>query len=226
MRDPEGGEGALELRAGITAIGRGFMAEQGQAIGIESQGQAVAGKSATEVLEMVPGGVGRNKDGGQEFARVVINGQQEGLLGVGGPPLVDGGVVLPQLAHAGSFPAAAGLGCGRGRTDQEREVTASVGGDGFAVALESEADGQFVGDKLVVGRSLERQEGLQELPDLRGPGGVMVAAGEVKSEVGRVLQPSGSQAKEVSTTDAQKLGGGVRGQVAAVESVERLVEER
>src|SRR6267142_4791208 len=54
----------------------------------------------------------------------------------------------------------------------------------------------------------------------------MVAAGEAEGEVGRVLQPSGSQAKEVSTTDAQQLGGGVRVQVAAVESVERLVEER
>jgi len=54
----------------------------------------------------------------------------------------------------------------------------------------------------------------------------MVAAGEAEGEVGRVLQPNGSQAKEVSTTDAQQLGGGVRVQVAAVESVERLVEER
>ena len=90
---------------------------------------------------MMPGGVGRNKDGRQEFAGVVINGQQEGLLGIGGPPLVDGGVVLPQFAHAGTLPAAAGLGRGRGHTDQEREVMAGVGGDGFAVALESEASG-------------------------------------------------------------------------------------
>ena len=54
----------------------------------------------------------------------------------------------------------------------------------------------------------------------------MVAAGEAEREVGKVLQPSGSQAKEVSTTDAQQLAGGVRVQVAVVESVERLVEER
>ena len=73
---------------------------------------------------------------------------------------------------------------------------------------------------------MERQEGLQELPDLGGPGGAMVAAGEAEREVGRVLQPSGSQAKEVSTTEAQQLAGGVRVQVAVVESVERLVEER
>ena len=72
---------------------------------------------------------------------------------------------------------------------------------------------------------MERQEGLQELPDLDGPGGAMVAAGEAEREVGRVLQPSGSQAKEVSTTDAQKLGGAVRVQLAPIEGVEGLVEE-
>jgi hypothetical protein len=104
-------------------------------------------------------------------------------------------------------------------------VTAGVSGDGFAVALESEAGGQFVGNKLIVGRSLERQEGLQELLDLGGPGGAMVAAGEVEGEGGWLLKPSGSQAKEVGATDAQELGGRVRVEVAAVESIERLVKE-
>jgi len=102
---------------------------------------------------------------------------------------------------------------------------AGVSSDGFAVALESEAGGQFISDELVVGRSLERQEGLKEPVDLGGPSGAMVAAGEMEGEGSRVLKPSGSQAKEVSTTNAQELGGGVRVQVAAVESVECLVEE-
>jgi len=100
-----------------------------------------------------------------------------------------------------------------------------VSGDGLAVALESEAGGEFVGDELVVGGSLERQEALKELLDFGGPGGAMVAAGKLEGESGRMLKPSGSQAKEVSPTDAQQLGGGVRVQVAAVESVERLVEK-
>jgi hypothetical protein len=117
------------------------MAEQGQTIGVESHGKAVEGKSAAEVLEVVPGGVGRNEDCGQEFARVIIDCQQEGLLVVGGPPLMDGGVVLPQFAQASTFPAAAGFGRGRGRTDQEREVMTGVGGDGLPVAQESEACG-------------------------------------------------------------------------------------
>jgi hypothetical protein len=78
---------------------------------------------------------------------------------------------------------------------------------------------------LIVGRSLERQEGLQELLDLGGPVGAMVAAREVEGEGGRLLKPGGSQAKEVSPTDTQELGGGVRVELAAVERVEGLVEE-
>ena len=35
MGDAQGGEGALELGAGIPAIGGGLMAEQGQAIGVK-----------------------------------------------------------------------------------------------------------------------------------------------------------------------------------------------
>jgi hypothetical protein len=157
---------------------------------------------------------------------VVIHRQQEGLLIGGGPPLVDGGVVLPQFAQTGPFPTAAGLWGGRGRADQEREVVAGISGDGFAVALKSEAGGEFISDELIVRRSLERQEAFKELLDLSGPGRAMVAAGEVEGEGGRMLKPSGSQAKEVSTTDAQELGGGVRVEDAAVESVERLVKER
>ena len=118
---------------------------------------------------------------------MIIDGQQEGLLVVGRPPLVDRGVVLPEFADTGALPAATGLGEGRGRTDQQREVAMDVGGDRLTVPVEGEAGGQFVGDQLVIGWPLEREEGLQELPDLGGPGGAMVAAGKVQREVGRVL---------------------------------------
>jgi hypothetical protein len=73
---------------------------------------------------------------------------------------------------------------------------------------------------------LEGQEALQELLDFGGPGRAMVAAGELEGEGRRLLQPGGSQAKEVSPTDAQELGGRVRIEVAVVERSERLVEER
>jgi len=73
MRDAQGGKGPLKLRAGIAAIAGGLMAEQSQAIGVECHGQAMEAKGAAEVLEVVPSGVGGNKDRRQEFARVVIN---------------------------------------------------------------------------------------------------------------------------------------------------------
>ena len=72
---------------------------------------------------------------------------------------------------------------------------------------------------------MERQEGLQELLDLGGPVGSMVAAREVEGESGWWLKPGGSQAKEVSPTDAQELSGSVRVELAAVERVKGLVEE-
>jgi len=133
--------------------------------------------------------------------------------------------VLPEFADAGALPAAAGLEAGRGGADQEWEVAAGVGGDGFTVAVEGEAGGQFVGDELVIGRSLQREEGLQELLDLVGPDGVMVAAGGSQGESGGVLEPGGPEAKEMRATDAQELGGNVWIEVAAVESVEGLLEE-
>ena len=86
---------------------------------------------------------------------MVIHGQQAGLFILIGPPLVDGGIMLPEFAQRSPFPAAAGLGDGRGRTDQKREVSAGVSGDRFAVAYAGEAGGEFVGDELIVGRPLE-----------------------------------------------------------------------
>src|SRR6266478_2698472 len=126
--------------------------------------------------------------------------------------------MLPQFAQAGPFPTAAGLGVGRGRTDQEREVMAGVSGDRFAVALEGEAGSELVGDELIVGRALERQKGFKELLNLWGPGVSVVAAREVESEGVWFAKPSGTQAKEVSPTDAQELGSRVRVEIAAVEA--------
>ncbi len=60
---------------------------------------------------------------------------------------------------------------------------------------------------------------MQELLDLGGPVGAMVAAREVEGESGRLLKPGGSQAK------TQELGGGVRVEFAAVECVQGLAEE-
>jgi len=183
-------------------------------------------EAAAEVLEMVPRGVGGDKGARHEFAGMIIHGQQEGLLVVGWPPLVNGGVVLPEFTQASSFPAPTGLGGGRGCLHKEREVAAGIGGDGFAITLEGEAGGQFVSDELIVGRSLQRQEGFEKLLDLGWPIRTMVAAGEVEGEGGRMLEPSSAQAKEMRATDVQELGSRVWVEFASIKSVERLVEKR
>ena len=74
------------------------MAKEAEAVGVDDQRQAVPEKETAKMLEMIPGRVGGDKDRAQEFARMVIDRQQEGLLFIGRPPLVDGGVMLPEFA--------------------------------------------------------------------------------------------------------------------------------
>jgi hypothetical protein len=87
---------------------------------------------------------------------MILERQEKGLLVLGGPPLVDGGIVLPEFAHLCALPSSPRLGSRSWRADQPWEVNAGAGGDGLAVALEGEASRQFIGDELVIERSLER----------------------------------------------------------------------
>ena len=100
MGDPQSRKGALELGTGIAVIGHGIMAKEAKTVGVDDHRQAVLEKEAAKMLEMIPSGVGRDKDGAQEFAGMIIDGQQQGLLFMGGPPLVDGGIVLPKFINA------------------------------------------------------------------------------------------------------------------------------
>ena len=224
--DAQRGEGTLELGTRVAAVAGGLVAEEGQAIGVEDQRQAVSGKDAAEVLEVVPGGIGGDEDGTQQLAGVIIERQEEGLLVLGGPPLVDGGIVLPEFAHLCALPSSPRLGSRSWRADQPWEVNAGVGGDGLAVALEGAASSQLIGDELVVGRSLERQEGFQELPHILRPSGAMVTSGEVQGKGGRVLKPEGAQTKEMGAADIQQLGGGGSVELPLVEGVQGLLKER
>ena len=93
------------------------------------------------------------------FAGRVVDGEEEGLLGVGWPPGVDGGVVLPELGDPGAFPAAPRAGLGGVLMEQAWGVGAGVGGDGAAMACEVVAAGDWVGDALEVGGLRAGQEG-------------------------------------------------------------------
>ena len=192
MGYPQRGEGALELGTGITVIGHGIMAKKAEAVGINGQGQAMLEKEAAEMLEMIPSGVGGDKDRAQELAGMIIHGEQQGLLLIGRPPLVDGGIVLPQFVQARAFPAAAGFGARFGLAEEVGKVVSGKGGHRLAMPLETEAGFQFVGDELEVGRLLEGEELLEEGADFRRPVRPMVAPGELGGEVRPFLEEAGA----------------------------------
>src|SRR2546427_12283535 len=97
---------------------------------------------------MVPGGVGGYESGTHELAGVVVHGEQEGLLVVRRPPLMDGGVVLPEFAQAGAFPATARLRLALGPGDQRREVGTGIGGNRSAGGGGGEQNGQVRRDEV------------------------------------------------------------------------------
>ena len=189
MGNAQRGESTLELGAGITAIGGGLVAEEGQAIGVDGQRPTVDGKGVAKVLEVVPGGISGDEEPSHQLARVIIDRQQKGLLFRGGPPLVDGGIMLPEFTDLSALPSSPGFGRRRRCIDQQWEVSAGVCSDRLAVTLEGKASRQFISDELVIGRSLERQEGGEECLHLVWPGLVMVAAREVEAEGGWMLKP-------------------------------------
>ena len=100
MSDAQSGEGALELGGGIAVIRHRIVAKEAEAVGVDHHGQAVLDEQAAEMLEVIPSGVRGDKDCPQEFARMIINRQEQGLFFFGWPPLVDGGIVLPEFIDA------------------------------------------------------------------------------------------------------------------------------
>jgi len=208
MGDSQRRERALELRTGIAAVGRGLVSEKCQSIGVEGHGAAVAHEGPAEVFEMMPGGVGWDERGTQILAGMVVDGQQQGLLGVRSPPRVDGGVVLPEFADTGALPTPSGFGNGKRRQDEIREVGARVRGDGFAVPVEGEAVSELVGDELEIWGALEGQEGLKEASDLRRPALVVIATRDAWGEAWSVVEPCEADPEELSPTDAENFAGG------------------
>jgi hypothetical protein len=91
-------QGTLELAFGIAVVSAGTRAEEAQAVRVDRFRQAVGFKRATEVLEVIPGGLGGNEGARDIATGVVIDGEQQILFVGSGPPLVDGTVVLIELA--------------------------------------------------------------------------------------------------------------------------------
>ena len=223
MGHAQSGEGALELGTGITVIGHGIMAKEAKTIGVHDHRQAVPEKEAAKMLKMIPSGVGGDKDGAQEFAGMIIDGQQQGLLFIGGPPLLDGGIVLPQFIEVEAFPAPPGFGAGFRLTDEVRKMGSGKSGHRLSMALETKAGCQFVGHQLEVGRLLERDELFEEGDGFRRPVRPMIAAGELGDEVGAFPEEAGAEPVKMSAAD---LVGGVNGiNGPLIELTEDLLKE-
>ena len=226
MVHAQGGEGALELGARIAVIGHRIMAEEAQTVGIDGQREMVPEKEAAKVFEVIPRGVGGDEDGAQQLARMVIHGEQQGLLFLGRPPLVNGGIMLPEFAEARAFPSASGFGVGFRLADQGGKVGAGKGGDRLSVALETQAGGQFIGHELEVRRPLEGEELLEELDGFGRPVRPVVAAREPGGEVGTFLEEARAEPVKVGAADLEVVGGVHDVNNPFIELVEDVLKKR
>jgi len=105
----------------------GAGAEEAECVGVDGLRNAVALEGFAEVLEVGPGGVAVDEAASDVEARVVIDGQEEGLFYGAGPPLVDGAVVLEEFAETGVAQAAIGARFFPGRGHEVGQVGFDVG---------------------------------------------------------------------------------------------------
>jgi hypothetical protein len=183
-------------------------------------------KEPSKMFKVIPSGVGGNKDRAQEFAGMIIDGEQEGLLFLGRPPLVDGRIVLPEFANAGAFPAPAGFGTRFGRADKFGKACSGKGGHGLAVAFETKAGFEFIRHQLKIGRFLQRQELLEEADGLGRPVRPMVTAGAFGGEAGAFLEEARAEPVKMGSADLEVMGG-IRGvNLTVIELPEDLLEKQ
>lgn len=100
------------------------------------------------------------------------------------------------------------------------------GGDGLAVAFETQTGFEFIGHELKVGWFLKRQELLEEADGFRRPIRPVVAPGELGGETGAFLEEAGAEPVKVSTADLEVLGGLNGVNVTLVELPENLLKKQ
>ena len=201
------------------------MAKEAQAIGIDNQRQAMLEQEPAKMLKMIPRGIGGDEDRAQKLSRMIIDGQQQGLLGGGRPPLVDGRIVLPEFAQAGTFPAAAGFGARFWLAEEIGKMRSDKSGDRLTMAFETEAEGQFIGCQLKVGRFLQRDESFEELAGFRGPIWPVTAPGKLGAELRAALQPARAKAVKVRAADLAMMRSFRAVDLPVVKLLEDVLEE-
>ncbi len=169
-------QGALELASRIAMVVGRARAKETQCVSVNSVWQPVDFESGAEVAEVIPCCVGRDETSGNIEAGMVIDGEQKDLFDGGGPPLVDGTVVLIKLSDVCAAEAAAGALFSRDGRDEVGEVRFDMNFNAGSRPLEVAEAEKFVSHELVVGRVLQGQEVLKECPDFFGPNAAMSAA--------------------------------------------------
>lgn len=217
MGHSQRGEGALELRVGVEAVGSRDVAKEPQPIGVKASRRAVLFEDGAEMSKVGPGGVAGREGAAEDFAGVIVQREDEARILLAGPPGMRGTVVLPKFADGGALPAAAGFGAAFGCGEQIGKVLADIGADGGARAMKLELTGQFIGQQREVERPGVGQESGQKIVSGFGPRRFAVATGGAESESVFVSQPLMAKPVELGRTDVQTLCGRERVELAGVE---------
>ena len=156
VSDAKSPQRALELALGVGVVIAGAGPKKTQAVGVNGLRDPVRFKGGAEVGEVVPCGVGGHETPGDIEAGMVVNSEQQSLLGQSGPPLVNRAVMLPKVANFGSTETPVGAGLSLGSWNEMREMGFDVGLDAGTCAGEAAETQQLIADELVIGRILER----------------------------------------------------------------------
>ena len=133
--------------------------------------------------------------------------------------------MLPELVEPGAFPAAAGFGVGFWLANEVGQMRSNKGSDRLTMALETEAQGQFISRQLKVGRLLQRYELFEELGSLRWPIWPVVPTGELGTQLGAVSQPETAQSVEVGTADLEVVRSFRAVDLPCVKLLENVLEK-
>jgi len=161
MIDTQATQGALELAQGVQAVGGGGVAKKAQTIGIEIRGTTAAFQAGPQVAEVVPGGIGVEA-AGDNFAGVIIRGENEILQSRAGPPLVGRGIVLPEFTNGGGFPAAAGFRAWRAVENELWKMFLKELAERGAGAAEAKTALQLLSQESIIERSGQGNNFAQE----------------------------------------------------------------
>lgn len=90
MVNAQGREGALELGMSIQTVGGRAVAKERQAIGVKAGWQAILFDDGAQVAEVIPRGIAGDEGAAEDFAGVIIQGQNERGIVFGRPPIMEG----------------------------------------------------------------------------------------------------------------------------------------